>query len=164
MLVQDNLNNTMNAAAIKRNSGKWTMGGVLRVSEKAEHEWCTARRAADEDEDGFSYKTKQVKDTDVTQKLNNVVLTSHFDSGKVSPGFSSPAGLADVGDCGSDEDMDIGNGIGWFWPSGVSGPRLDLGWIMITVLPVGLEHENKNPAVWECVKSTSDVTERVGRL
>lgn len=129
------------------------MGGVLWVSEEAEHEWCAARQAADTDEDGFSNKTEQVKD-DVTQKWNGVVLTSHFDSGKVSPGFSSPAGLADVGDWGSGGDMGIGSGIGCFWPSGVSGPRLDVGWIMITVLPVGLEHENKNPAVWERVKST----------
>lgn len=76
-------------------------------------------------------------------KWNDVVLTSHFDSGKVSPGFSSPAGLADVADWGSGGDMGMGSGIGWLWPSGVSGPRLDVGWIMITVLPVGLEHEKR---------------------
>lgn len=73
-----------------------------------------------------------------------MVLTSHFDSGKVSPGFSSPAGLADADDLGSGAGM--ASGIGCFWPSGVSGPTLEAGWDMITVAPVGLEHEDKSPA------------------
>lgn len=69
-------------------------------------------------------------------KLDEAALTSHFDSGKVSPGFSSPAGL--VHDWGSAGGM----GMGRLWPSGLSGPRLDVGWPMITVQPAGLEHEN----------------------
>lgn len=75
-------------------------------------------------------------------KSDEAALTSHFDSGKVSPGFSSPAGL--VGDWGSagGMGMGIGRGMGWLWPSGLSGPRLDVGWPMITVQPAGLEHEN----------------------
>lgn len=75
-------------------------------------------------------------------KSDEAALTSHFDSGKVSPGFSSPAGL--VGDWGSAGGMGMGIGrvMGWLWPSGLSGPRLDVGWPMITVQPAGLEHEN----------------------
>lgn len=73
-----------------------------------------------------------------THKLDDTALTSHFDSGKVSPGFSAPAGLAEVGDWGSGGGMGMGmgRGMGLLWPSGVSGPRLDVGWPMITVLPV----------------------------
>lgn len=70
---------------------------------------------------------------DETQKSDEVALTSHFDSGKVSPGFSSPAGL--LGDWGSAGGIGIGigRGMGWLWPSGLSGPTLDVGWPMITV-------------------------------
>lgn len=45
-------------------------------------------------------------------KSDEVALTSHFDSGKVSPGFSSPAGLAEVDNWGSGGGMGIGRGMG----------------------------------------------------
>lgn len=44
------------------------------------------------------------------RKADEASLTSHFDSGKVSPGFSSPAGL--VGDWGSAGGMAKGIGSG----------------------------------------------------
>lgn len=80
----------------------------------------------------------------VTETLD-VGLTSHFKSGTLSPGLSSTTGLTEVGDWGSGGGIGIGRGMGMLCPSGVSGPRLDVGWPMITVLPVGLEHENTNP-------------------
>ena len=69
----------------------------------------------------------------MTHKLDEAALTSHLDSGKVSPGFSSPAGL--VGDWVSAGGMGMGidRGMGLLWPSGLSGPTLDVGWSMITV-------------------------------
>ena len=96
---------------------------------------------------GNSWHTRQHTMEDrATHKVDDAALTSHFDSGKVSPGFSAPAGQAEVGDLGSAGGM----GMGWLWPSELSGARLDLGW-PITGLPVGVEHEDKKPAVWEQV-------------
>lgn len=58
--------------------------------------------------------TPRMKDNDdVTHNSDEVVLTSHFDSGRVSPGFSSPAGLPAVGEWGSGGGgMGIGRGMG----------------------------------------------------
>lgn len=75
---------------------------------------------------------------EVTQdKRAETALTSHFDSGSISPGFSSPTGLVEVGDwawaCGSGVGMDMGmgRGIGWVcapgWLSGPSEPGVDAG-------------------------------------
>lgn len=99
-------------------------------------------------------------------KRDEAALTSHFDSARVSPGFSPPAGLAGVGDRGSGGGMGIGRGMGWLWatgwPSGLSGPTLDVGWPMITMFPVGLEHENTKTLTleYEHVKSVGEVTDR----
>jgi len=53
--------------------------------------------------------------TDETQN-DEVSLTSHLDCGSVSPGFSSPAGLVEVGDeafsWGPDVAVVIGKGMG----------------------------------------------------
>lgn len=76
-----------------------------------------------------------------TQKRVDVSLTSHFKSATLSSGLSSTTGLTDAGVWGSGGGMGIGRGMGMLCPSGVSGPRLDVGWPMITVLPVGLEHQ-----------------------
>lgn len=42
----------------------------------------------------------------------DAALTSHLDSGKVSPGFSSPAAPGEVRDWGSGGGMGIGMGMG----------------------------------------------------
>lgn len=66
-------------------------------------------RSSDERGRQLTSDTKdETKRTNGRRKLDEASLTSHFDSGKVSPGFSSPAGL--VGDWGSAGGM--GKGIG----------------------------------------------------
>lgn len=50
--------------------------------------------------------------------------------------------LADGGDWGSGGGMGKGRRMGLLCSSGVSGPRSDAGWIMITVVPVGLKQGN----------------------
>lgn len=46
----------------------------------------------------------------MTGTIDEAALTSHFDSGKDSPAFSSPAGL--VGDWGSAGGIGMGMGMG----------------------------------------------------
>lgn len=100
--------------------------------------WCCCHECRSSDRPGQA-RTSDTKDED-SYKTNGWVmytwggsLTSHFDSGKVSPGFSSPAGLVAGWGSAGGIGIGIGRGMGWLWPSGLSGPRLDVGWPMITV-------------------------------
>lgn len=49
---------------------------------------------------------------DVTEGRDEAALTSHFDSGRVPPGFSSPAAPAGLGDWASAGGIGIGIGSG----------------------------------------------------
>lgn len=147
MQVRDDLSDMMSVAVRMHDADYWTAwavwyGWVKQQWWARQAAWIKRGRATGREWRRLLTRDRMDWMDDVTHKSGEAALTSHFDSGKVSPGFSSPAGL--VGDWGSAGGMGIGigRGMGWLWPSGLSGPTLDVGWPMITVKPVGLEHEN----------------------
>lgn len=72
-------------------------------------------------------------------RTDTEALTTQSNSAVVPPGLLPPC-------CGG-SGAGMGRGMGLPWSSGVSGPRLDAGWIMITGVPVGLQHEQRGPEV-----------------
>ena len=88
------------------------------MSEAVEHErriQCSqagGRQATAKDGDSLLIQEKRGWTTVRHMNSDNMALTSHFDSGKVSPGFSSPAALAEVSGWGSGGGMGMGIGRG----------------------------------------------------
>lgn len=101
----------------------------------------------------MTQRTCNTEDDDDSETIGGhgsggAALTSHLDSCELSRGFSFPTTLADGGDWGSGVGgMGRGRGMGLLCSSGVSGIGSEAGWIMITVVPVGLEQENPEMCV-----------------
>ena len=96
---------------------------------------------------GGDREHRQTDTEDEERRGTTRALTSHLDCGSVSLGFSAPAGP------GGDETGGMGRGMGcWGWAggawlSGSSELGLVGGWTMITVFPVGSEHQKQGTLI-----------------